>query len=367
LAWILVDERIAPVSSFAHLPPRARPRVRCPLCRGPVVLKLGPRRAHHAAHVGDAGCPVLHGETALHVNTKCHLAHALEHCAHPRLHVRRRCGARMTEGDGRGHRCEAVEERAWVTDWDAVELELTLDGARPDITLLRAGRPIAAIEVVSTHAVSSTKAAVLAALGVPWVEVSARRDLYGGLVPWTASEPLEARRLGPGTDDLRPWRCRVHARRAAHPSRDGRVPWRARVVDRYLPDGRCVRDLLWLDAELRDGRVVAVRLLHQADDDVIAKSTTRSRNGVLRELHGAFLRWARRRAGAGERVDSPMPWVPATRLRREGGGRRLDVLAFPRRYRFVRGDGTAGTWVRVAWLAQRTWMEPDDGWRTAHE
>ena len=365
LAWVLVGGRLAAVSGFAHLEPRRRPAAACPVCREPVVLKLGPQRAHHAAHLAGSRCPVLHGETALHVNAKCHVANELEAAAGAALRVVMRCGARTTTESGRADHCGTAHELEWVAGWNRVEVELALDGARPDVVLLDGDRVVAAIEIVGTNPVSAEKERRLAALGIPWIEVGAHRDLYGGLVPWSVTSPLHARRLARAGEAGVAWQCAAHARRGEQLRRrrdNGARSWRARIVDRYLPDGTCVRDVLHLEAELRRGRVVAVRLLHTLDDDVIAKSVARSREAALRELHAAFLRWARARSAAGERLDSPMPWIPAGRLRLRNGQWRRDPVSFPRRYRFVRdGTGSAGTWTRIAGNAPEGWALPARG------
>lgn len=365
LAWVLVDDRLSAVSAFAHLAPRSRPGAACPVCREPVILKLGNRRAHHAAHAAGSRCPVLAGETALHVNTKCHLADELEASLGRALRLRMRCGARTRTESGRRARCEAVSEVAWVAGWETVAVELALDGTRPDIALLRDGRVVAAIEVVGTNPVSEAKARLLASLGIPWIEVGARRELYGGLLPWSTDAALPVRRFALEGAAAAEWRCAPHAAREARARRvreNSERSWRARIVDRYLADGTTVRDVFHLEAELRAGRVAAVRLRHSADDDVIAKSTARSRDGAMRELHAAFVRWCRGRVAAGERIDSPMPWVAADRLRHPAGGWRQDPLTFPRRYRFARpAPDATGAWVRIAGVGEEPWYDPATG------
>ena len=362
LAWVLVGGQLSAVSAFAHLAPRARPEAACPVCRESVILKLGRRRAHHAAHAAGSRCPVLAGETALHVNTKCHLAYELEASLGRALRLRMRCGARTTTESVRRARCEAVSEVAWVSGWERVAVELALDGTRPDIALLRDDRVVAAIEVVGTNPVSEAKARLLASLGIPWIEVGAHRDLYGGLLPWSTDAALPVRRHALEGTPAVEWRCASHAAREARARRrreNSDRPWRARIVDRYLPDGTTVRDVFHLEAELRAGRVAAVRLLHSSDDDVVAKSTARSRDAVMRELHAAFVRWCSARANAGERLDSPMPWVAADRLRHPNGGWRQDPLTFPRRYRFVRqAPDDPGAWVTIAGVGEQPWELP---------
>jgi hypothetical protein len=47
---------------------------------------------------------------------------------------------------------------------------------RPDVVVLRRGRPVLALEVLVTHAVDAEKEAALAALGVPAAEIDAREE-----------------------------------------------------------------------------------------------------------------------------------------------------------------------------------------------
>lgn len=368
LAWALVDDALEPVARYAGLPPDARPPARCPVCRGPVTLKLGERRMHHAAHQPGVRCPLEHGETALHLNAKCALRAALAAAAAPdaELAVRLRCPSPVRDvGTGRRARCGAAHVAPLARGWERVEVETALGSTRPDVTLWRDGRVVAALEVVVTHGVSDDKARRLAGLGVPWAAVDATTieplpDAHvGPRRAWTPAEPLDA--LGAATPagalggTTGTWRCAPHERAAAAARRrrdNGERPWLARVVDLYHADGRHERDVVVMEAELRAGRVVAVRLVHRLDDDVIAKEVRPQRERTKRALHAAFLAWCARRRADGTRVDSPMPWTAAGRLRAPtgdargapGDGWRTHEIYFPRRYRF---DRAAGRWEPV--------------------
>jgi hypothetical protein len=61
--------------------------------------------------------------------------------------------------------------------WDRVQVELRLGTRQPDIVLSRGGRAVGAVEVFATHAVDREKAAALAAMGLPWLEVRAQAIL----------------------------------------------------------------------------------------------------------------------------------------------------------------------------------------------
>ena len=71
--WVFVDETLHALADFAHLPPSQRPAAICPVCREPVLLKLGSKRTHHYAHYTGATCATTNPETALHFNTKCYM------------------------------------------------------------------------------------------------------------------------------------------------------------------------------------------------------------------------------------------------------------------------------------------------------
>jgi hypothetical protein len=370
LAWALVaqpdgSERLLPVSRFAGRDRADRPPARCPVCREPVTLRLGPVRMHHAAHRPGARCTADAGEGALHLNAKCALWARLTREAGPaaRLAITAECRETAYEdGSSRRGPCGARHESTWLTGWDRAELEVAMGATRPDLLLRRGDVVVGAIEIVATHAVDRRKARALSALGAPWVEVAARdaaeaAERWGDLV-------LPTMQLGAVGTVGGPWRCALHARRAAERATrqaNGFRPWKARIVDCYLPGGRWTRDVFVMEAELRGGRVVAVRLVHGLDDDVIAKATRPEREGSARELHAAFVRWARSRRAEGTIVDSPMPWVAGARLavpvaQREGRGPlsawRSSEVTMARRWRWERAREA---WVRVAGVMERGW------------
>lgn len=70
LAWVEVAGEMHHVSSFAHFPPQERPEVRCPECREVLTLKLGPIRAHHAAHRPRSGCAAASADGAARLNER---------------------------------------------------------------------------------------------------------------------------------------------------------------------------------------------------------------------------------------------------------------------------------------------------------
>lgn len=291
---MLTDGRRAEVSTFAHLPPGARPPVRCPECGEPVTLKLGRVRRHHAAHAAASKCSATGPETALHLNVKYFIADVLERAmgGSSSLRIRRKCtvGNRPYGGatgpswiESTSSSCKAVDDAVWVGEWDevAVESRLTAGGAyrTPDIVLRKNGSAVAAIEVFASHAVDEEKAAMLASLEMPWIEVVAAEHIYEGPGAWTIEQPLEPVR---GSMPLT-WRCELHEiaagmeqARAAFvaerpPERDSLVA--ARLVDVYRPDGSWQRLVYRVRGTFANGTVVRLAL---------------DRNGALVESYPAM-------------------------------------------------------------------------------
>ena len=148
---------------------------RCPGCDSPLLLRRGPVRAHHFAHLGHGWCSP---ESALHKGAKAWLAQILRGCLDgrrtgaPRLRVP--CAG--NHGTQPPWRCPG---EAWFSlgdlAFDEVALERTTpEGLRPDLLLLEQGRPVLGIEILVSHAVDAVKAARTAH---PWVELEARRVL----------------------------------------------------------------------------------------------------------------------------------------------------------------------------------------------
>ncbi len=190
---------------------------RCPGCHAGLVLRKGEVRVPHFAHKADGFCSP---ETALHLGIKTWIARML--CRRlrgvrrgvPRLRVP--CGGRRDAFEREGP--APCPGEAWLhladLDFDQVRVEeATPDDLRPDVLLLKQGRPILGIEVLVTHAVDSTKAA---RTSHPWVEVDAMQVLRNP----GAWSPRQA---------CHPWTrtCRVCA-------------WANRIMDSRIP--------VWLDA-----------------------------------------------------------------------------------------------------------------------
>jgi hypothetical protein len=193
LAYVMSEGASRRVSDFADLPPKARPPVYCPACEREVILHLGSKYVHHAAHQPDALCALTRPETARHFNTKFHLY--LQLASVNRLLIAQPCygwWAPTVETEQGGHRACAGRRRSylWLEGWDRVEVEKAVGSRKPDVVLYREGRPVAAIEVRATHAVDMDKRHDLEAAGIPWIEVEADEDFYEGYESWTPDRPL---------------------------------------------------------------------------------------------------------------------------------------------------------------------------------
>jgi hypothetical protein len=341
------------------------------VCGEPVTLRFGAERAAHAAHRPDSTCPVQSSETALHLNTKHHLAAALRVATlHGTLVVRHRCAHRsgvlgetiMVPG---AVPCERLHEYPLVAGWDAVDVERGLSATRPDILLLRGGRPIGLVEVRHTSAATAEKLERLATLGLPWAEVVASRALYAEFTAWRADRPLTVLR----TSASAPWRCEDHrlTTRAGAEASSGVGPWMARVVDRYLPTGRVVREIVYVEGRRR-GRHVYQAALRDRVGTLLAALPDGTADRVLARAHAAFRRWALAHRRAGELVDSPMSWSPPAGLFSEEAGWTAGTTFFPRRYERLgdawtpRPGADALRWQSPAMLSRRgrTAAEPPE-------
>jgi hypothetical protein len=393
LAWVLVDGQPQHVSAFASVPPRRRPSAACPVCRRPVTMKLGAVLAHHVAHRPGDECAAARGESALHLNTKLHLAAQLRTAGS--LRVVEPCQAYLPDAPPLADdlTCARLRTRSWsVAPWDEVAVELAIGSRRPDISLLSGGKAVAAIEVLVSHAVDEAKAADLRDAGLPWIEVRADPALYSGGTAWTSVDPLRVHRSGPDAG----WTCEAHetaqqrvrdAREAAERQRLARVAeearrreyhranrevcWLVRIADFYYPTGKKFRELFEMVVRVANGAVTSA-WLETASHGVVARARQFDRASVSRELNAAFVGYLERMRNRGAIVDSPMRWERPAPLNLEFLEERdptvtesiIDVavysdISFPRRYLWsVRN----GRWFLAREHAATRWRpEPEDG------
>lgn len=192
LQWVMLDGQPRHVADFAGIPVRQRPRVTCPACERDLVLKLGSQVAHHAAHARESDCALRNPESAIHLNTKLHMAAQLRKGG--AILVERQCRARADRD------CEARQVGVWLQSWDQVEVEYQVETRRPDLVLLRDGERLGAIEVFVSNPVSAEKRRDLSNAGVDWIEIVGSAEFYGSH-GWTPASPLSA------VDAARLWEC----------------------------------------------------------------------------------------------------------------------------------------------------------------
>jgi hypothetical protein len=208
LVYVVHEGALCHVSNFIDNPVKERPDVFCPECQSVVILKLGQQKAHHAAHKPDSLCLLTKSETVLHLNTKAYLQSQLLNAR--QLYINQYCTGWTApdigpyEGGHKACRGERARMFLWLADWDGVEVERFVESRKPDIVCYRGGRPIAAIEVLVTHAVDEQKRLDLERAGLHWLEVAADEDLYAGARKWTPDRPLPYVRCVP---PLPAWTC----------------------------------------------------------------------------------------------------------------------------------------------------------------
>lgn len=297
LTWVAVDGDLREVSEFAHLPPRDRPLASCPQCERHIILKLGKVRAHHAAHRAQDICAATAAETALHLNAKFHLARQLRQVTTIRLNEK--C---------QNPECDQTRQREWAVSWDAVEVEQRVGTRRPDLTLLRSGAAVGAVEVFATHAVDDEKALVLADAQIPWVEVRAVAVFEGAA--WTHAKPLPVHKEGPH----QPWHCdscaKAQAERAAAyaaSQANGEFSICARLVDFFFRSGKKLRTVYEILEEREEGRVVAVILRAWRGDQQTRFEGGKAENKL--RVQREFETWMQDFKKRGAIVDSPMGWM----------------------------------------------------------
>lgn len=347
LQWVRYAGEIVHVDRWAGIPPRSRPDTSCPVCEQPVVLKLGRRRIHHAAHRADDACPARNPETADHINAKFHLAFELRRVR--ALTLLDQCAEPIPILPGRPPlTCSQTRARPWCPGWDEVLVEERLGTLRPDLQLRCDGRTVAAIEILFSHAVPEEKAVALAALGVPWIEVSTS-DVFGRTAAlWTAEQPLAVVRESPPTV----WSCAAHETervrrqaRARIEKASGPVRRKLRVVDcyeAYGPGGHR-RFVYWTTETWDAGEVVEVRLQHDRGATLlldIHREDVTARDARVDAEFTNDLQMRERTVGTFH--DFPMPWVDAD-------GPPWDL---PVRYVW---DSEQGKWVLSAGMEGNRW------------
>lgn len=186
----------------------------CPACEGAVDLHAGERKRRHYHHRASACSP----ETVLHLSAKALIVQAVDEwvAGGPAPVFVRRCACPVG--------CEATCRQRMPKKIVRAAPELALaTGHVVDVGLLgRADLPVAAIEILFSHAVDDDKAREL---GLPWIEVDAAQVCDD-----------RGRVLVPVRDRFLPWLCAEHEGHRGQAVREDRAERRAiaRIV-RELP------------------------------------------------------------------------------------------------------------------------------------
>jgi hypothetical protein len=248
LQWAIVDGSLRHVSDFAFLPPAKRPAARCPVCKRPVILKLGPERAHHIAHHEGDICIATQPETILHLNAKYHLQNFLR-IVHI-LSISQSCNRMCCTNE------HAVE---FARDWDRVETEWSFGPYRLDVALLRQGQVVGAIEVEVFHPCKPDKIDYLNQQNVPWLEIQVTPEFFTEPGAWQPPQPIAPKQFNSGL--IPPWECdacRDGQERAerAQADRERKRAYAAqfkmlaiRYVDFYYPSGKKYRKIFSIETK----------------------------------------------------------------------------------------------------------------------
>jgi hypothetical protein len=345
IRWVLVDGALRAVEAFRGTPLGQRPAASCPVCNESVILKLGRILVPHAAHRAGSTCAVQSGEGALHFNTKHAIAAALR-AADPReIVIELPCVGAIPATEplapwtypalASHSRCFAWTRHVWVRDWDEIRVEFGDDLRRPDVSMLRAGRVVGAIEVRVANPVDDDKAEAYAAAETPWIEIDATVPPFAPDATWSAALPLRLVAFGPWSADRPPahFHCEAHTRSLSEtlPAPARELSFAARIVDVYTDgDAAPIRRCVVLDLVQEGGRAIAVqaRLADARDHaDVVRRSLgvpllardarsawrTFTNGGGLAESaenawRGLVAQW--HRATHAHHLDA-MPWAPA--------------------------------------------------------
>ena len=198
LWWVIVNDELHHVKEYSHLKPKLRPTAICPVCRQQVIMRLGKIRIFHAAHQPESVCSVTQPESALHLNTKIYLYKQLK--KGNTLFVNSKCS-------GATHfYCDKNKIVKFISGWNDVEMEYSIEQYRPDIVLLRDSIPIGAIEVFVTHSLEPEKEKYLKELSIPWIEVDANSEnTIFNIQNWKINQPLEYGKIN--SILLKKWNC----------------------------------------------------------------------------------------------------------------------------------------------------------------
>lgn len=225
------NDEVIGVEALKGLPRRERPRLRCPECGETITARLGLIKRPHFAHRPGSQCPTTTGEGQRHLRAKAHLVEELR-----KLVANQRTLAGEVPCEcGSIQRCNQL--LSFQGD-EEVHSERWMDRkTRPDVTITRAGKDIAYLEVVVTNPCDSEKWSRYYNSGAKVLEVgsgallSAEQD-----VPeWFGDTPIKALRQL----HFSPSPCEVCTIRQATPPTESKVSsFRSGRPSSHLPNPR---------------------------------------------------------------------------------------------------------------------------------
>ena len=259
--WVLAENELRDVSEFDRQKQKNIPKAYCTVCQEEVVLKLGRKYAKHYAHKPNSKCVIRRGETALHLNTKMH------------IYMQMLNGTTVTIKKNCTGSCSANKTITWVTNWDHVEVEYSVDSIRPDIALLKKGKVIGAVEIFNTHRVNEIKEKKLNKLKLPWIEIRATEDLYIGENYWTHQKPLPVARVYPEIERWTCKDCKTNDQEFEEVQLDNGTKnvHAVKMIDFYYPSRR-YRELYWILIKTIRGKRVEIEVLNRKNK-IIANQT----------------------------------------------------------------------------------------------
>ncbi len=275
LQWVRVQGEIRYVSDFKDLEIRDRPEAYCPICGRNVILKLGPERAHHAAHYEGAICAATQPETAIHLNSKYYLQKILG--LTDQVKIWQGCDGWAV---GTYHTFCYEENRhevLYIQNWDRVEVEWTFGKYRLDVALLNGEYVVGAIEVLVTHPSEREKIEYLNQQGIAWVEIRVTPDFYTAPTAWTVDTPLETENYNRSLVEA--WRCEhctsameehkksVEETNYYQEEKESKKAYAqqfeivaVRLIDFYYSSGKKYRSVFVIQNRVKDGNILYAEL-----------------------------------------------------------------------------------------------------------
>lgn len=317
--YVFVHGVLHVVSDFATLPPKNRPRAICPICKNEVILKLGKVRVHHYAHKSNVVCLSTKPETALHLNTKYYIYNQLLKSSKIFLDIR--CSF-----------CSKKKRYIWLQNWDEVLVEHSLGSSRPDITILKNGKPIGAIEVKVTHPVDEKKTNQFETMDIRWIEVNASESIYEGKNAWTPEKTLPFSKFHP---EPKKWICNECKKRIERKKKEKEYSkhnyvetYSAKIVDYYFPSGKKYREVYSIKKRIKNDVCVGI-YLQRRTFEVILSLNTKNDELALQKLKHAVELEKQKKEHFGAIVDDFMDWKTNSEARKL---RPADFKRYPFRY-----------------------------------